>query len=287
MKILFITENSNYDYLRDSIFIGLVNNGHDVTDSNYLWMLGPLSDGEALNTWCKGFTYGNVLNGDRALISRTNIEERIKEHYYDIVIYGSVRRCFDYYDMVKAHYSRWEIVFLDGEDDQRIDFSLVREGAYFKRELSVDTSFVLPISFSIPACKLCYEDVEKVNEEAYINPYDRSTYIYTKEQDYYNDYRSSVFAYTCRKGGWDCLRHYEITGNKCIPYFMDYDGKPPYTMTNWPSDLQAEANSLYRAWDDDMNYHWDRIYKLINAFFNYTRENLTCEKVAEYMLNRL
>ena len=287
MKILYITENSNYDYLRDSVFIGLVNNGHEVTDSNYLWMMGPLTAEEAENTWCKGFTYGNVFSGDREFIDRSDIEEKIKAHYYDLVIYGSVRRCFDYYDIVKSVYSRWEIVFLDGEDDQRIDYGLTREGAYFKRELVVDTSYSLPISFSIPASKLCYDPVVKIKSESYINPYDKSTYIYTNEQDYYNDYRESAFAYTCRKGGWDCLRHYEIVGNKCLPYFMDYDGKPPYTMINWPSELQAEANSLYRSWDDDPDYHWDRIVKLTNAFFDYTCNNLTCEKVAEKMLNRL
>lgn len=287
MKILFITENSNYDYLRDSIFIGLVNNGHEVIDTNYLWMMGPLSEEEAFNTFCRGFTYGNVLSGDRKFIDRAGIEEKINAHYYDLVIYGSLRRCFDYYDAVKKHYKRSEIVFLDGEDDQRIDFSLAREGVYFKRELSIDASYALPISFSIPSCKLCYGLVTKTRSEAFITPYDKSTYIYTKEEDYYNDYRESVFAYTCRKGGWDCLRHYEIVANKCLPYFMDYDGKPTYTMVKWPSDLQSEANSLYRSWDDEQDYHHDRVFKLIDDFFYYTCNNLTCEKMAEYMLNRI
>ena len=287
MKILYITENSNYDYLRDSVFIGLVKNGHDVTDSNYLWMMGPLGPGEAANTFCKGFTYGNVLDGGRANIDRTGIEEKILDHYYDLIIYGSVYRCFDYFESVSKVYKRGEIIFLDGEDEQRVKFDLVRKGVYFKRELATEHIECLPISFSIPADKLCYDVASKTRFNANITPFDKSTYIYTDEASYYNDYRESLFAYTCKKGGWDCLRHYEIVANKCLPYFTDYEGKPVYTMTNWPSDLQVEANSLFRKWDDTSDYYYDRIYKLIDMFFEYTVNNLTCEKVAENMLKRI
>jgi hypothetical protein len=29
-----------------------------------------------------------------------------------------------------------------------------------------------------------------------------------------------------KKGGWDCLRHYEIIGNGCMPYFENIEKCP-------------------------------------------------------------
>ena len=40
------------------------------------------------------------------------------------------------------------------------------------------------------------------------------------ESDYYKDYQRSYFAITCKKGGWDCLRHYEILANAVSPTFL-------------------------------------------------------------------
>ena len=44
MKILFITSALGIDYLSDCVFHGLVQSGHDVLDSKYLWYLSkPLT----------------------------------------------------------------------------------------------------------------------------------------------------------------------------------------------------------------------------------------------------
>ncbi len=48
-----------------------------------------------------------------------------------------------------------------------------------------------------------------------------------------------------RKGGWDCLRHYEIIASGSVPYFEDYERIPKFTMFDYPKKLQKKANDLY------------------------------------------
>lgn len=52
---------------------------------------------------------------------------------------------------------------------------------------------------------------------ASINPHGvgKNTYIFENEEEYYNDYKKSLFAITRKKGGWDCMRHYEILACGC------------------------------------------------------------------------
>ena len=44
-----------------------------------------------------------------------------------------------------------------------------------------------------------------------------------------------------RKGGWDCLRHYEIMGNSCIPLFEDIQNAPRFTMMKLPKALLTKV----------------------------------------------
>jgi len=64
---------------------------------------------------------------------------------------------------------------------------------------------IIPISFSIPSDKIVNKVPNKQKLIAHIIPGDISTYIFTKEKDYYEDYQKSYFAHTKVKGGYDCL----------------------------------------------------------------------------------
>jgi hypothetical protein len=81
-------------------------------------------------------------------------------------------------------------------------------------------------------------------------PGDTSNYLFGagEESDYYNMYRQSMFALTSKKGGWDCLRHYEILAAGCIPIFENLDACPPDTMTSFPKELLREAYSILLPW---------------------------------------
>src|SRR5688572_9949738 len=93
--------------------------------------------------------------------------------------------------------------------------------------ITINTSSIqykpFPIGFAISETKFVSDVPIKDKDFASIIPGDLKTYIYTEESAYYKDYQRSYFAITCKKGGWDCMRHYEILANGCIPYFIDID----------------------------------------------------------------
>ena len=60
------------------------------------------------------------------------------------------------------------------------------------------------------------------------------------EEEYYKEYASSVAAYTYKKGGWDCMRHYEILMNGCIPLFYGIESCPKNTLTTLPKKLLSD-----------------------------------------------
>ena len=279
MKILFITSALGIDYLSDCIFHGLVSSGYDVVDSKYLWYLSqPLIKEQQVKLYGKGFTLSGLLP-DRSNVDRTNIQQRIEAKEFDCIIYGSIKRSIDYIDVVLKNYPRNKIVFCNGEDDTRVDNELINAGIYFKRELVAFNA--LPISFAIPEEKLCNNEVQKIKNIASIIPGRKETYIYDNEGDYYKGYQEALFGVTMKKAGWDCLRHYEIIANKCLPYFINYQSCPKTIMVNWPSDLQIEVNRMIES-DNISNYD-----KLLEKFFQYCKDNLTTKKLADYMLSKV
>jgi len=76
------------------------------------------------------------------------------------------------------------------------------------------------------------------------------------------------------------MRHYEIIANKCLPYFKGYEDCPKAVMTNWPSDLQLEANAMYESRD------FTRYDILLDEFFSYCKDNLTTKALADYVLSK-
>ena len=134
-----------------------------------------------------------------------------------------------------------------------------------------------PISFSIPKCKIVSTIYPKTKFMSSLIPGNLSTYIYNTEEDYYNEYRQSMFALTMKKYGWDCMRHYEILANGCIPYFPDIVNCPKNTMVNFPKHLVIQSNQLVK------NKQYPSL-KLYQQFLDYTRTHLTTEMAAKYVL---
>jgi hypothetical protein len=132
---------------------------------------------------------------------------------------------------------------------------------------------VYPISFSIPESKVVSEVPAKTKRFAHIIPGDSSTYIFREEQAYSKDYQDSLFGHTRKKGGWDCLRHYEILANGCIPWFKDLDLCPSDTLAQFPKDLVREAMQS------------DTPNDFIPRLLDYTRTHLTCRAMAQYVFD--
>jgi hypothetical protein len=63
----------------------------------------------------RGFTYYADLSGLPNTI--TSIEEKLADRFFDLVVYGNIIRCSDYFETVKKYYNPNEILILDGEDE--------------------------------------------------------------------------------------------------------------------------------------------------------------------------
>ena len=149
---------------------------------------------------------------------------------------------------------------------------------------------IYPIDFCIPECKIVNEIDQKERFMAtYVNTKHHDLpreYVYTSEKEYYEGYKKSIFGRTKCRAGWDCMRHYEILANGCIPWFENLEACPPQTMTHFPKELVLETMRITN------NLPRDQIYNLSNPIFNeittallkYTRTNLTTKAMASYVL---
>jgi hypothetical protein len=148
-----------------------------------------------------------------------------------------------------------------------------------------------PINFSIPKCKIVNNIPKKTKILSNLIPGVLSTYIYTTEEDYYNEYQQSLFAITMKKAGWDCLRHYEIMANGCIPVFIDINNCPQNCLALNPKNLYIEANLLYSKYKDKnvnslTNEEYEECYNLIYKFLYFLKNNLTSDIMAQYILRK-
>eukprot|EP00240_Pyramimonas_obovata_P005232 CAMPEP_0118956394 /NCGR_PEP_ID=MMETSP1169-20130426/61555_1 /TAXON_ID=36882 /ORGANISM="Pyramimonas obovata, Strain CCMP722" /LENGTH=415 /DNA_ID=CAMNT_0006904421 /DNA_START=324 /DNA_END=1571 /DNA_ORIENTATION=- len=138
-----------------------------------------------------------------------------------------------------------------------------------------------------------------------IVPGQASTYVFKDEDSYYADYRKSYFAVTTKKSGWDCFRHYEILSQGAIPFFIDIEKIPSYTMYAFPKRLVQQAMRLPGVPSEgtvrdllakgvngsqiniDMAIFDQAEYcNLRNKLLQYAREKLTTRALGEYVMEQ-
>lgn len=303
LKLLFITPGGNLDYTNDSVFHGLCSLPETevaiLNENNFDYMFKDLySEAQRRALYGKGFTIANRVPVEKKCVhSREEALKNLCSHYYDFVIYGSIFRCDELLNDVVKHYPKEKIIFIDGEDED-FHFRLTRGcryrffqerralryadmGFYYKRELLPRfRKFFRPVSFAIPE-ELVVEKVpeKKTRRLAFIIPEKRETYIYNDEESYYKGYQEAVFGMTCKKCGWDCMRHYEILANGCIPYFPDIADMPPDTMTFFPKALVRYGNLLYEKEGPE-----EECQELSRRLLEHTRKFLTTRFLAKYLL---
>ena len=148
----------------------------------------------------------------------------------------------------------------------------------------------IPIQFSISEKKIIKSLSSKSQDFAKIIPGDLKTYVFESEQDYYNDYQKSFYAVTKLKGGWDCMRHYEILANGCIPYFVGLDDCDSSTLFKFPRDLVKRAMNLpgvsYLGIDHSV-FDQTKYYEILKELMIYTKEHLSSESIAKYFLDQI
>lgn len=275
-KFLFISDANWPDYMSDTMFHGgrslLGENFIDAQKINFMY-----DDYVGLNNiYGKGFTlYGKL---DSTLqVDRDKIEEKIKEKYFKFIIYGSCWRKLDYLELVKKNYNKNEIIFIDGEDYGDINFGVIDSGVYFKRELIQNNNKIHPIQFAIPEKNIIKYKPKKIKNFGSIIPYEKKTYVFDDEKIYYEDYANSYFGITCKKEGWDCLRHYEIMMNYCFPFFKDLENCPKKTMVKFPKKI------IIKAMNDISKNKFDYYDECMEEIMDNLVSKLTTEKMAQYL----
>jgi len=318
-KILFTKRANAEDYLADALLDGLLQlDDLEVTDAPRIWYMYknefvPYGSHTLASRYGKGFTTRGILE-ERPEIDRSNIEEKIVNHYFDLIICSRTdfEQLTPYIGLILAHYKKHEIIALDGQDKTFIEQLLFKNSTYFVREIlgepvngfypggssphgwswapySVDD--VEPISFSFPDSKI-QTPLPKTQPWSNAQPEGNGSgphHIHMVEQDYYNDYRQSLFARTKQKSGWDTMRHYEIMGCRCIPYFVDLESCPSNTLTTLPKELLLhvkqrvdEKGATYFMPDQE---GWAEYQELSQKIFDHFLANCTTSKMAKYVLD--
>lgn len=276
------------DYQDDSLLVGLKEHfGDDVVDVNRKHNIyTDYSDADVKTEYGKGFTYTRLLEDGN--VDRDDIHKKIRNHYFDLVVYGNVWRSLEYHDLVLQSYEHAEIAYIDGEDNTKMHPVIAQKGMYFKRELIFENNQefqehlwkVCPISFAFPTMKIMH-DTPKQQKLAFIDPRNKSTYVYDSETPYYQDYQRSRYAWTLAKAGWDCARHYEIMGNGCVPLFLDVQHCPRYVMHRGPKALLSKIMFFYNYDNKWLEKNYEYIQaELMDHFTNFN----TTSKLAKYFL---
>jgi hypothetical protein len=188
-----------------------------------------------------------------------------------------------------------------------------KRGTYFKRELTDATiqrrylfplpsmlaqrlpfaKSLRPIAFSIPEEKIVDAPPAKqklmgshvVDPEVAERIGADSSHVFERESAYYHDLQASRFGITTKRAGWDCLRHYEIAANGCVPCFRELDRKPPRCA---PHGLEPGVNCLNYGDADDLMRQIESVeddeYDALQAgAITWARANSTRRRASEFL----
>jgi hypothetical protein len=312
MKILYLGTNTQTEFMSDTVFHGLRTLlGEAVVDAPRLHHMYADCQDNLLRYHGRGFSTTKLLEDIN--IDRTDIELKIKKKYFDKIIYGAIYRpdSLHYLNLVLENYNSNDIFYINGIDhpEETPKYLTNLSGTYFLRENS--DSKHLPISFSIPE-ELIVSSVP--DKEYYLMPLVPGvgeTYVYDDQQEYFNMYQKSLFGLTWKKAGWDCLRHYEILSQGCLPLFLDIVHMPSNTMNTFPKrevenllDVAVKINNYKKDMEfiynhrntivnidlsaidffDPIGYNY---YEIAEQLLEYTKQQLTTKKIASYILGEI
>lgn len=254
-------------------------------------------------------------------IDRTDIEQKIKDHFFELIVYGNIYRYREFLDTVIKVYQPRDVLFIDGEDNPRtghwdVDsgfedlYRLIYEhGITFKSELNGQVydgsgGFYVPHSSEYPRIQSIWyaypeEDiypggVTKDQWFATCLPSHLDTYVFPTKELYYQDYRRSYFGFTWRKGTWNSMRHSEILLNGCIPLFLGdppLDTLPETIMPMFPKQLCLRALRLPGPKVEVIGDSWAIIkqikYSLDESAFDFSLYHELLEELFTYSKKHL
>ena len=293
VKILFLTDDRE-DYLADGVLHGLREiSSIDVIDyPRKACLYQDNSSNSEFSVRGGGFTlYGLLEEGYSNNQERMHIQQKLENNYFDLVILSNIWRqwglLLQWKNLLK---DSCKLAILDGDDDERFypcsttrlkhfgpsrwlrDLLSPKMSVYFKREWTNKTNIwpyvcsIKPLAFSIPEEKIISRATQKsrlfpshiVDQEVADLMGSKASYAFSAEADYRQNLAESRFGITTKRGGWECLRHYEIAASATIPCFKDLTSKPescaPHGLVdgvncisyNTTQDLMKQINQLSR-----------------------------------------
>lgn len=131
-RVLILSEKTEVDYLRCLTVEGLKDlYGKDCHDFPKIPHIYQNYSENIKNLYGKGINYSKLFSDDcydQELDQ--HLIQNIKNHYYDVVIYGSVHRGMPLISLISSHYEPKEVIYLCGEDQHNC--------AYKKQESSLN-----------------------------------------------------------------------------------------------------------------------------------------------------
>jgi hypothetical protein len=306
MKILFLGNNLGNDYAQDCLLHGLRSlYGNSVIDHpplNFMYKDAPEQNPKPVMHG-NGFTLYYLLE-DFDLIDRNNIQEKIDNNYFNLIIYASIRRNFPtFINALKLIKS--PIVLIDGEDDAFLNAHFFNKWIYFKRELPVELNEVknlFPYPFSVPEEKFINKiDTAPKYVLAPLIPYNQATYIYDDDKDYLNMYASSIFglAYGAldiyprgTKPQWDSYRFYEMMSQGCIPLIPNLEECPKNCCVNLPKKKLIEIYKKYsfvlnNKEDVEVIRNYEEIIEMRKFVLQHAKDFCTTKVCAKNLIDKV
>ena len=261
IRVLFLTDDRE-DYLADGILHGL-REIESISVIDYPKKACLYKDNASRSEFSVrggGFTLYGLLNDNQSNEQgRIHIQQKLEKSYFDLVILSNIWRQWGLLmQWEKLLKKNCKLAILDGDDDERFypssttrlkhfgpsrwlrDLLSPTTSVYFKREWTNKTNQWLygcnikPLAFSVPEEKIISHSSQKlrlfpshiVDKEVADLIGAKTSYAFSTEVEYRKNLAESRFGITTKRGGWECLRHYEIAASGTIPCFKDLTKKP-------------------------------------------------------------
>ena len=322
-RVLFVTTDSS-DYMSDTLMHGLrLLLGERLVETPRRDPLYSDFPPEwRKQQYGRGFTlYSGSL--EPIEIDRSGSREHLADGDFDLLVIGDIWRCYGDFVELLPLAGDTRIAVVDGVDSEapvpyeprwwRRPGSWFlprphRHAAYFKRELTPRTTWfrsyltnprarrpprgMRPISFGIPE-HLVLDDVPSKSKDFPAHVVDpevagrvgsATSYAFEDEAAYYSDLRASRFGITTKRGGWDCMRHYELAASGCVICFRELGLKPPSCA---PHGLDSSNSVEYRDADDLLarleGLSEAHAQELRHAALGWARDNTTRAVAARFL----
>jgi len=162
-----------------------------------------------------------------------------------------------------------------------------------------DDIVLFPISYSIPKERVLLAVPNKtafaINDSTRSFQYKNYQFGPLQEDEYHENLQKHRFGDTRRKGGFDCLRHYELLANGCVPILRELELLPKSILTTLPRDLLKQAKDVFSLpWEGTQDgpgkcqaADAGAYDALASKLLEHTATKLTTEATARYILDTL